>query len=1204
MSDESIEYPSRPDESLDSFREESYPQFTTPPEEKSAELRLPTMPHSQRYENVKEIARGGLGRILQAYDNRLARPVAIKELLENHQQEEERFLQEARIAAKLEHPSIIPVHDAGRWPNGAPFYSMKLIFGKTLAAALQSQDLLAERLALLPHVIDVCEAIAYAHSKKIIHRDLKPQNILIGEFGETVVIDWGLAKIRGTGNRERGTGTDGQKDAEGEQSDRNRRFLVPSPGLQSGVNGVNGVNGNNNELTQVGSIIGTPAYMPPEQARGEIVDERADVYSLGAILYHLLAGVSPYTSKNAQLTIASVLSGAPTPLEKRQADIPKDLLAIVQKAMSRDVRDRYQNAQELANDLKKFQTGQLVGAHQYSTRELLSRWLSRHRGVVSVSLLALILLFAGGIYSLIEINEKRRLAERGEQKAIQGQLQAKESEGKARRTLDELRLNEARMLAEQDPARALSLLASLSEDFPQMSAARMIAQTAMQQPRPILLKGHTAPIAVLLLSPDGETLASAGDDGVIRLWSMSCLQSTPSQCTPRLLIGHQSWVWKLAFSPDGKRLLSAGVEPDFYDWDLSSLKGTALKGHTSFIRSTRYSPDMRYIISASGDGKTIIWDAQTHEELHTIDTDVTEITISPDGRFVAMATTNLQILLWRTEQLSAPTEPTVLLAHRGLVRMAFSPDSKLLVSSGGDQRVVLWEVETQKKLAVLFDHRAFLEAVTFSPDGKWFATAGDDKTAHLWDVSCILSARPSLAENNCATSKALLGHQRSVIDVAFSPDSKTLITSSTDRTARRWDVERGQAIETYPHRDVVWPIVFSKDGTTLFTAGFDADIYLWSLREESTVLRGQQSDLWSIAFSPDGKTVATASVDRKIRLWDLARSSVKTFLTEDDDQPKRGFAPDGRPSQLQLDPAIELQFMARDTHFSPDGLWLASAGLDGRIYLWSVDSGERKTLLGHKERVRQLSFSPDSQWLISASRDGAKIWEIATGDVVFSSEPQKDPVTWAIFSPNSERFAVGAGAGAVQVYETKTGALLARFAHESTTLVVQFSADSEYVAFAGHGAILRVCHIKDASCQELKGHNMMISSLDISPDNRWIATASQDETIRLWELSTQKSYILRGHEKGVRKVLFSPNSKVLASISPDRTARLWDIATKESRVLRGHTDSVFDAAFSPNGETLVTASLDGTVRIWQDALPFEPKALRAAIQKATTEMGS
>jgi serine/threonine protein kinase len=347
--------------------------------QESARLRyrLPTV-ERENYEMLGEIAVGGIGRIHRAREGRLGRPVAIKELLgEASPVIEARFVREALITARLQHPSIIPIYEAGRWPTGELFYAMKLVDGRSLAEVLEGRGY-AQRLELLPHVLAVAEAIAYAHSRHILHRDLKPANILVGEFGETLVIDWGLAK------------------------DLSEHQVPPIAGLAPSrgpaFDSYSREDATSESLTMQGAVIGTPAYMPPEQAAGNAVDERADVYALGAILYHVLAGCPPYVGGSPMDVVHRVLTGPPTPLNQQQSGIAKDLSTIVEKAMARAPRTRYPTALELADDLRRFQTGQIVGAHVYSSRELLRRFVRRHRAPLLVALAVLAALIAVALY--------------------------------------------------------------------------------------------------------------------------------------------------------------------------------------------------------------------------------------------------------------------------------------------------------------------------------------------------------------------------------------------------------------------------------------------------------------------------------------------------------------------------------------------------------------------------------------------------------------------------------------------------------------------------------------------------------------------------------------------------------------------------------------------------------------------------------------
>src|SRR5262249_37388581 len=204
-----------------------------------------------------EVARGGMGRILAAVDRRLRRAVALKELPPAPDAGERRFVREALVTARLQHPSIVPVYEAGRWPDGTAFYAMKLVSGRSLDALLREAANLGARLSLLPHVIAIADAIAYAHTQRIVHRDLKPANVLVGAFGETVVVDWGLAKDL----------------AQAASAEPPPPWAPPETAAERGVTGTPTPRPGDDH-TVVGTVMGTPHFMPPEQARGEAVDER------------------------------------------------------------------------------------------------------------------------------------------------------------------------------------------------------------------------------------------------------------------------------------------------------------------------------------------------------------------------------------------------------------------------------------------------------------------------------------------------------------------------------------------------------------------------------------------------------------------------------------------------------------------------------------------------------------------------------------------------------------------------------------------------------------------------------------------------------------------------------------------------------------------------------------------------------------------
>jgi formylglycine-generating enzyme required for sulfatase activity/serine/threonine protein kinase len=321
-----------------------------------------------------------MGEIRVVHDRRLQRPVLIKEIQQGAGASERairRFEREILISAGLQHPGIVNILDGGRWASGDPFYVMQRIRGQDLAETIKGLETLHERLSKLSIVLDVANAMAYAHAQKIIHRDLKPANILVGHFGETVIIDWGLAKIVG----------------EGEDSSSGRALLERDGEAP---------------LTIQGSVMGTPAYMAPEQAEGNDLDERADVYAIGAILYHLLGGHPPYQG-SSRAVIFKLLEKRPPERSLDQVDgsIPAALVSIVNKAMHLDREARYRTAHQLAQDLKRFVNGQLVGAHSYSVMGLVRRWVERNKALVLSVSVALFVLAIGGVYSVQKIRVER-----------------------------------------------------------------------------------------------------------------------------------------------------------------------------------------------------------------------------------------------------------------------------------------------------------------------------------------------------------------------------------------------------------------------------------------------------------------------------------------------------------------------------------------------------------------------------------------------------------------------------------------------------------------------------------------------------------------------------------------------------------------------------------------------------------------------------
>lgn len=443
-----------------------------------------------RYVFGEPFAAGGLGIIRRAEDRRLGRTVAVKELLRNDDAAVRRFALEARVTARLQHPGVVPLYDIGCHPNGDPYYCMKFVEGRTLEQAIHKCADLPGRLALLEHVIATADTIAYAHRNQILHRDLKPANILIGEFGETVVIDWGLAK-----------------DLTGQISDLTGQRVSGEPGVDS-------------RMTRDGTILGTLRYMPPEQARGDAVDARSDVFSLGAVLFHLIAGAAPYAGVDPRIVVARVLEVAVEDLRVLVLDAPVELVAITRRAMAANPADRYASAEAFAQDLRQFLAGRLVGAHRYSAGEVLRRWLRRHRAITTVAGVALAVLTTGGLVAVQNIRHTRDLAEDQRDAAEVARAEA------ARRADEALVAHAQNSLATDLPAVARALSRLTGEDGKVWRTADQLAEAAAARGLPAGVR-RAGDAALHELHPvAGQGLLARDELGRVWRWNGTEVQAT------------------------------------------------------------------------------------------------------------------------------------------------------------------------------------------------------------------------------------------------------------------------------------------------------------------------------------------------------------------------------------------------------------------------------------------------------------------------------------------------------------------------------------------------------------------------------------------------------------------------------------------------------------------------------------------------------
>lgn len=1105
--------------------------------------------HPGRYEELRVFGAGGMGQILLVHDTHLGRDVALKTLLPDKFGIATRggaptaqlltvpiiarFLQEARITGQLEHPSIVPVYELGYRADGTLYYTMKFVRGRTLADALEEAKTLADRLALLNHFLDICFAIAYAHSRGVIHRDIKPLNIMIGEFGETVMLDWGIAKLRG------------QED-------------IHAKGLSEGVRALRLGDAEATAKTMHGQTIGSPFYMPPEQAAGHTneIDERSDVYSLGSVLYHILAGTPPYWGNTARQFLEKVAEFPPKPVRELCPEAPPELVAVCERAMARESAGRYQNAKELAGEIQRFIAGGLVGAYQYSFGDLLKRFVKRHAKMIATIAAALVALFAVGVYSYIRVTQERDFALAQEKIAQEQRAIAVEQERIA--------------VSERDRAENELYFANVA------LAQRAIEEQRMGQAR--------------------ELLAAA--PAPYRAWEWGHLQALANADAMTLKAGGRH----AHFLPGGTHLLTGSAAGTVAVHDLRT-------GETARTLADRAG--FSYALAAGGglaalygeDGLAVVDAATGAEKFRHRDEAAFQgqrhVALSPDGVHVAALNADRAARVWRVdggeELLKVPVRQA-----QGF-SLTFAPAAPLLLitqSEFGDNgwvrsftvyRLPDGGVAGRGELRdPLSAH-----AAAFSPDGGLLAL-GTDRGLQLWDVPGwrMLQEYPASFQHPGT--------------IAFNADGSRLAAGTLDGhvllvdTATR-DAERVDSA----HQDTVRAVAFAHGGRLLVTGSFDRTAKLWSvpgLLPQDT-LRGHDRSLMGLACAPDAPLLATAGFDGVTKLWRLDQdfAYARPGLVALNLGHGRAAGAMGNDAAVwDTRTGERLHTLAGHTNrilalaLSPNGARVATAahedGAD-RVRLWDAASGAQTGAAALGTNTTALAFLDGDRVLAARAGRAVRLHDAATGEALRSIEG----VEAFGVAEDGSHFAVAVadpetrGRLIVSIHTADAEDAVAAFPVETVNSVALHFAPGAARLYAGvevrdaQDRSAGRIHVWDlaagAEGTPLDGHKAQVTAVVESPDGRLLASGDRLNGITIWDRAAGAPLrALEGHASAINALAFSPDGARLASASQDLTFRLWetdtgrDVLTLQNAAAqaRGQQVAPGRVAFSPDAARLVT----------------------------------
>jgi hypothetical protein len=943
---------------------------------------------ARRYDELEQVGAGGMGTVAVAFDRRLGREVALKRIADEHLDPTAaaRLAREAWITARLEHPGIVAVYDAGVDGAGRFFYTMRLIRGRSLADAIRDADGARGRLALLRHFVDACQAMAYAHRHGVVHRDLKPANVMVGEFAETQVVDWGL----------------GRADDDAELAAASTSGAPPAPAAALPI------------LVTAAGLLGTPAYLAPERVVGGGGDRAGDVWALGAILFEILTGRRLMADDDPARVLAT-LRGEPAGPRAWPTDVPPELGAIADKALAWAPSERYADAGALAADVARYLDGRRVEAHAYSTLELVRRLAHAWRWPIRVAAGALVaaLVVLAMTWRRIEGERARAVdAEAGARSALRetGEALGWALDASALAAFTAGDVAEAEVIAAHalthhgSPAARGVVMAARAGARPRSSerielpgcarllpagddhalclAAGSLARWRLRPPR----ERWRVPLAT-------PTALALGDDVVAWVPGSALVVLDGTTGAERARLERSSKFDRIVLDREGHRALASDTR------EVVEITPDAIRslGRPCFpLTADAIAGAGELLYAACADGRLVRGRGDRDAAIAAIGfgaalKPASAMAISPDGARLAIGGIGGEVVVVELGGATPAPGPPRALTEQPIAQLAFTDDGLLV--GGEDGAAAIWTGALDTELVRL----PAAAAGVLTVDGGAIVSAG----ARRWRWE--LPDHP--APRRYAAAAGLSG-------AALSDDGRWLAAARGDGAVSVWSLRDGSHRAIGLTTEVVKQVDFSPDGGRLVAGLAQAhvgsaalDTATWTPAPHAAADRG----VARLGHLAGGDLVALHYGPLLSRWRRDLRLVLDVPLLIDGDLPAgRGafwlLGSTGRILRLDDDARVEdgaaevaVDVGARAIAASRDGRWLAAAHPTGLAIHDLVAGGRR--FVAHPGAILDLAISPDGRWLAGGDAAGfVTVWSLARGEVVATLRGHGQRVAWVGFA--------------------------------------------------------------------------------------------------------------------------------------------------------------------------------------------------------------